>query len=151
MTNTYAMVELCALMLQRRLNAEVLAQWTQHHYGAPKGLCTEALVRWVAEAHRAPHALDRLRALEFDKYLSLPGADDSAFTRALVELRNVFARNANMAVASPPPAPARHEFRAPPANSELAEVLARLLCSQPRPAERSDDEVSDWVVLGQLL
>jgi hypothetical protein len=148
------MGELCALMLQRRLNAEVFAQWTQHHYGAPKGLCTEALGRWVAEAHRAPHALDGLRALEFDKYLSLPGAEDSAFTRALLELRNVFARNANMAMASPPPASSAHEaheFRVPPANSELAEVLARFLCSQPRPAERSDDEVSDWVVLGQLL
>ena len=79
MTNTYAMGELCTLMLQRRLNAEVFAQWVHRNYGAPLDLFPEAMVRWVAEAHKEPHPLDRLRALEFDKYLCRPGVEDSDF------------------------------------------------------------------------
>jgi hypothetical protein len=136
MNFAHAMGELCTLMLQRRLNAEIFAQWVRHHYGDPGPANCAELVRWVARHHQMPHALDRLRALEFDKYLARPGVEDSEFARALMELRNVFARNANMTtsatviLAPTCPSPRVMEFKAPPASSELAEVLARLLCGE---------------------
>lgn len=110
-----------------------------------------ALVRWVSQHHGEPRALDsaQLRAivLDFDGFLMQPGVEDSEFTRAMIRLRNVFARHAKMASPStvilseptcppePPRAqplvtdegvPASYRFDA---NSVLAEALSLLLSS----------------------
>ncbi len=119
-----------------------------------QGGVDRALVTWVKEHHGEPKSLDsaRLRAIvsDFDAFLMQPGVEDSEFTRAMIRLRNVFARHAKMAVPatvtlgpppSPPlPEPTREERIAQPlvtdehapayafdANSLLAEALSRLL------------------------
>lgn len=132
MKNTLAMSELCTLMLRRELDTESFGDWARRNYGAPPGMNSGALVYWVARYHREPTELDALRLLEFDKFLMQPDTLDSDFTRAMAELRNVFARNANRALPEtvslgPPRSPA---LDAPAAYSVLAETLARLLCAQ---------------------
>lgn len=81
-------------------------------------------------------------------FLMRPEVVDCEFTQAMIELRNVFARNANMPapktvtlgpIEVPPPP------RIPPvvctpgvaASAAVAEVLAQLLCAQQR--NRADD------------
>ena len=109
-----------------------------------------ALVRWVSQHHGEPRSLDsaRLRAigLDCDSFLMQPGVEDTEFTRAMIRLRNVFARHAKMAspatvILSDAPRPP--EPRAQPlvtdedvptsyrfdANSVLAEALSLLLSS----------------------
>lgn len=135
MKNKLAMSELSTLMLRRELTSERFSEWAQRNYGAPEGMNSGALVSWVSRAHREPTELDTLRVLEFDKFIMTPDTQDDDFTRAMIELRNVFARNANLAApatvnlgpqveSSPGPAP-----YAPAAYSVLAETLARLLCA----------------------
>jgi hypothetical protein len=99
MNSPLALTELYTLMLQRLLNAEVLAAWVRKSYGEPAEPGNAALVDWVAQ-HCAPHPLDRLRVITFDRYLMHPGVQDSEFTQTMVALRNVFARNANMETSS---------------------------------------------------
>jgi hypothetical protein len=112
-----AMGELCLLMLQHQLDADTFARWVRRYYGETRDQSSEGLVRWVATHHRRPHPLDTLRTLELDKYLRELESTDTAFTRALIELRNVFAHHANLAeaatvVLSPPiPAPVPREVR----------------------------------------
>lgn len=143
MTNSLAMGELCTLMMQRTLDSERFARWVKTHYGLPGIHGSAELVHWVAFHHQEPHPLDRLRVLEFDRFLMSPGVEDCAFTRALIVLRNVFARNANLAASTTSlPLPAgegRGEGESPqrpnlPASAELAEVLAKLLCAEGRKA-----------------
>jgi hypothetical protein len=166
MTNSSSMGELCALMMQKKLDSELFTKWVETHYGLPDIHGSAELVHWVAFHHQEPHPLDRLRVLEFDKFLTRPGVEDCEFTRSLIGLRNVFARNANMAASTTvaiddalplpakrgegqgrgaPPAAFSGQGRGegqplprrlnPPASSELAEVLARLLCAEGRKAE----------------
>ena len=153
MNNPHAMGELCTLMLYRQLDADVFARWVRRHFGDPGATYgSEALAHWVAKNHLAPHPLDKLRMLEFDQWLMRPEVEDNPFTRAMIELRNVFARHANMATAGtvkldvPPPAMERvpkpvvtpPERLPPVATSVLAETLAKLLCAQPH--EPANDE-----------
>ena len=139
MKNTLAMSELCTLMLRRELTAESFGDWARRNYGAPHGMNSSALVSWVSRYHRDPSELDALRVLEFDKFIMQPDTQDCDFTRAMIELRNVFARNANMATpetVSLGPQPVLTSQSSPPAPYEadaysvLAETLARLLCAQ---------------------
>ncbi len=64
------------------------------------GGVNRALVQWVSRHHGEPQSLDiaRLRAivLDFDTFLMQPGVEDTEFTRAMIRLRNVFARHAKM-------------------------------------------------------
>ena len=64
------------------------------------GGVNRALVQWVSRHHGEPQSLDlaRLRTivLDFDTFLMQPGVEDTEFTRAMIRLRNVFARHANM-------------------------------------------------------
>lgn len=140
MNNKLAMSELCTLMLRRELTAERFGEWARRNYGAPDGMNSGALVYWVSRYHREPSELDALRVLEFEKFIMQPDTQDDDFTRAMIELRNVFARNANMAAPAtvslgpPPPAALVEQSRPPPpyapaAYSVLAETLARLLCA----------------------
>jgi hypothetical protein len=95
-----AMGELCRLMMQHQLDADSFARWVRRYYRPPALVdqSSAGLVKWVARHHAEPHPLDTLRVLEFDHYLIMaPDAQDSAFMRAMIELRNVFARNANLA------------------------------------------------------
>ena len=94
-----AMGELCTLMLLRQLNSDSFARWVRRYYGEPKDQSSAGLVRLVAKHHEQPHPLDTLRVLEFDRYLQGQEIRDSGFKRAMLELRNVFARNANIAPA----------------------------------------------------
>ena len=139
MKNKLAMSELCTLMLRRELTAESFGDWARRNYGAPHGMNSGALVCWVSRYHREPSELDGLRVLEFDKFIMQPDTQDCDFTRAMIELRNVFARNANMATpetVSLGPQPVLTSQSLPPAPyasdaySVLAETLARLLCEQ---------------------
>ena len=144
MTNSVSMGELCALMMQQRLDSELFTEWVERHYGLPDIHGSAELVHWVAFHHQEPHPLDRLRVLEFDKFLTRSGVEDCEFTRALIELRNVFARNANMAASTSvdldsTKAPAiadqnKPPALRPPASAEFAEVLAKLLCAESRKA-----------------
>lgn len=139
MTNSLALGELCTLMMQQKLDSELFTRWVEAHYGLPDLHGSAELVHWVAFHHQEPHPLDRLRVLEFDKFLTRPGVEDCEFTRALIALRNVFARNANMAASTTvaldaPNARGEGKRLSPPASSELAEVLARLLCAEGRKA-----------------
>jgi hypothetical protein len=112
MNVSQAMGELCTLMLQHQLTADTFARWVRRYYGAPREQGSEGLVRWVARHHAQPHPLDTLRVLEFDKFLRDEPSMDFGFRLAMVELRNVFARNANFAgfttVSAYPTASARH-------------------------------------------
>ena len=157
MNNPHAMGELCTLVLYRQLDADVFARWVRRHFGDPGPLLgSEALAQWVAKNHLAPHPLDKLRVLEFDQWLMRPDVEDSPFTRAMIELRNMFARHANMATpetvkidAPPAPLAARVEPAVTPpperiaatANSVLAETLAKLLCAQRREAANDQAEI----------
>jgi hypothetical protein len=100
MTNSLAMSELCTLMMQRRLDEDLFTSWVDKHYGLPPLHGSADLAHWVAFHHQEPHPLDRLRVLEFDRFLIRPGVEDCEFTRALMGLRNLFARNANMAAST---------------------------------------------------
>lgn len=128
-----AMGELCMLMMQHQLDADSFARWVRRYYGVPADQSSEGLVRWVAKHHVEPHPLDTLRVLEFDHYLIMaPDAQDSAFMRAMIELRNVFARNANLAtpatVSLNPTVPAEPvPPRTPEPAPSAAEALAGLL------------------------
>lgn len=59
-----------------------------------------ALAQWVSRYHGEPQSLDMqcLRAIvrDFDTFLMQPGVEDTQFTRSMIQLRNVFARHANM-------------------------------------------------------
>ena len=119
------------------VDADSFAVWVRRYYGAPADQSSQGLVQWVAKHHVEPHPLDTLRVLEFDHYLIMaPDAQDSAFMRAMIELRNVFARNANMAtpatVSLNPTVAADPEIqRTPEPAPSAAEALAQLLCSPP--------------------
>ena len=153
MTNSIAMGELCTLMMQKRLDQDLFTKWVETHYGLPDLHGSADLAHWVAFHHQEPHPLDRLRVLEFDKFLTRPGVEDCEFTRALISLRNLFARNANMAasatVSLPQPkgeswgegVPLSPQRANPPASAELAEVLAQLLCAEGRKAEGARAEL----------
>lgn len=142
MTHANAMSDLCALMLQQKLDAFTFAEWVNWHYGDPGAVGSVELARWVAKNHPEPHPLDSLRVLEFDAFLRRRDVQDCEFTRAMIELRNVFARHANMAMpatvalGAENPAPVAPQ-RAPPPKlqvnpeASVAEVFARLLCSVP--------------------
>jgi hypothetical protein len=99
MKTSLGMGELCLLMLQHQLSADTFARWVRRYYGVAKDQSSEGLARWVGTHHREPHPLDTLRTLELEKYLRELDSPDSGFTRAVVELRNVFARHANLAAA----------------------------------------------------
>jgi len=64
------------------------------------GGADNALTQWVSRYHGEPQSLDTacLRAIvvDFDTLLMRPGVEDTRFTRAMIHLRNVFARHANM-------------------------------------------------------
>ena len=90
-----ALTELYTLMLQRLLTPEVFVQWVHKSYGEPAAQGSDALVLWVAQ-HCEPQPIDGLRVHAFDKYLLKSGMRDPEFTRTIVALRNVFARNAKM-------------------------------------------------------
>lgn len=155
MTNSASMGELCALMVQQRLDSELFTKWVETHYGLPDIHGSAELVHWVAFHHQEPHPLDRLRVVEFDKFLTRPGVEDCEFTRSLIALRNVFARNANMAASTSveldsakAPAIADQNKPAalrPPASAEFAEVLAKLLCAEGRKAASERSELVDAV------
>ena len=141
MNNPHAMGELCTLMLYRQLDADVFARWVRRHFGEPGAMGSEALAKWVAKNHLTPHPLDSLRVLEFDQWLMRPEVEDGPFTRAMIELRNVFARHANMATPetvsldSAPFVEVTVEPVSPPpieAKDDPAAVLAKLLCAQGR-------------------
>ena len=100
MNTGLGMGELCLLMLQHQLNADTFARWVRRYYGVSKDQSSEGLARWVGRHHLDPHPLDTLRTLELEKYLRELEAPDSGFARGLIELRNVFARHANLAVAA---------------------------------------------------
>lgn len=91
------MGELCTLMLLRQLTSDSFARWVRRYYGEPRDQSSEGLARLVAKHHVQPHPLDTLRVLEFDRYLQAQDISDLGFKRAMLELRNVFARNANIA------------------------------------------------------
>jgi hypothetical protein len=146
MTTANAMGELCMLMLQRALSPERFEHWVLKYYGDPGQRDSLSLVRWVARHHTKPTVLDRLRVHEFDMFLMRPEVVDCAFTNALIELRNVFARNANMAapvtvtldpVEVGPPRISPVMSKPAAAAGSVAEVLAQLLCAQSR-AEPDD-------------
>jgi hypothetical protein len=115
-----------------------------------QGGVDRALVRWVSQHHGEPQSLDsaRLKAivLDFDTFLMQPGVEDTEFTRAMIRLRNVFARHAKMSAPTtviladerkpepPRPQPLVIDEDIPTtyrfdANSVLAEALSRLLSS----------------------
>ena len=74
-----AISELCALMATGELTADTFDQWVR--VAGPLGL------------PRSPE-LARLRVRQFDAFLMQPGIEDCRFVRALIGLRNVFARHA---------------------------------------------------------
>ncbi|MDP1825491.1 MAG: hypothetical protein Q8L48_19690 [Archangium sp.] len=76
-----AISELCALMATGELTAEVFDEWVSR--AGPLG------------APRSPE-LARLRVRQFDAFLMQPGTEDWRFSRALIGLRNVFARHAHL-------------------------------------------------------
>lgn len=152
-TNAQAMSELCMLLQYRQLTADTFARWVHRYYGDPGAVGSHALVKWVSKRF-PPHPVDRLRVIEFDLFLMGPEIEDCEFTRAMIDLRNVFARSANMATpqtvtleppaqsAPPPPVPAQ---RAPPpvtVRGAPAEVLAQLLCAQGRGRATQENELS---------
>lgn len=73
--------ELCALMATGALTADIFHQWALH--AGPLG------------EPRSPE-LARLRVRQFDAFLMRPEMDDCRFSRALIGLRNVFARFAHL-------------------------------------------------------
>lgn len=108
-----AMGELATLMVHQQLNADTFALWVRRYYGEPRDPSSMGLVQLVAQHHTEPHPLDTLRMLEFEKFLRELDGAETCFIEAMVEMRNLFARNANMAVAAtvslstapPPPVP----------------------------------------------
>jgi hypothetical protein len=128
-----AMGELATLMVHQQLNADTFARWVRRYYGEPRDQSSLGLVQLVARHHTEPHPLDTLRMLEFDKFLRELDGAESSFIEAMVELRNVFARNANLAVSAtvslsaplPPPVPSE-----PPTQLPEAEALGELLGSE---------------------
>lgn len=144
--NPQAMSELWMLLQYRQLTADTFARWVSRYYGDGGAMGSMALVEWVSK-RLAPHPVDRLRVIEFDMFLMGPDIQDCEFTRAMIELRNVFARSANMAIpetvtleptlveATPTPVvPAPVEPPPTPMalGADPSEVLARLLCAQGR-------------------
>lgn len=124
-----AMGELATLMVHQQLNADTFARWVRRYYGEPRDQSSSGLVKLVAQHHTEPHPLDTLRMLEFDKFLRELDGAETGFIEAMVELRNVFARNANLAVSatvnlSAPPVPQPDPTLPVPANLEaLGELL----------------------------
>ena len=127
-----AMGELATLMVHQQLNADTFAKWARRYYGEPRDPSSLGLVKMVARFHTEPHPLDTLRMLEFDKFLRELDGAETGFIEAMVELRNVFARNANLAVSAtvslsapmPPPVPSE-----PPTALPEARALGKLLGS----------------------
>lgn len=95
MNHANAMIDLCMLMMQRQLTSDSFAKWARRYFDAPSDQPSEVLVRFVSH-HLEPAPLDGLRALEFDHFLMQPDVEDCEFTRAMIDLRNVFARHANL-------------------------------------------------------
>lgn len=76
-----AISELCALMATGELSADTFHQWARGAgpLGVPRSL-----------------ELARLRVRQFDTWLRQPGIEDCKFIRALIGMRNVFARHASL-------------------------------------------------------
>ena len=142
--NAQAMSELCMLLQYRQLTSDTFARWVNRYFGDPGALGSMALVEWLSK-RLPPHPVDRLRVIEFDMFLMGPEIQDCEFTRAMIELRNVFARSANMAIPATvtlepaavdlaPAEPAPLPPAPPPVTlgADASEVLARLLCAQGR-------------------
>ena len=47
MTNSISMGELCALMMQRKLDSELFTKWVETHYGLPDIHGSAELVHWA--------------------------------------------------------------------------------------------------------
>jgi hypothetical protein len=90
---TEAMDELCALMEQRRLCPEAFAHWVTRHSDL---LWVEAHPQFQAEPCSQESARRRVR--QFDAFLMQPGVEPCRFTRAIIAMRNVFARHAGLAL-----------------------------------------------------
>ena len=126
------MGELAMLMVHQQLNADTFARWVRRYYGEPRDPSSMGLVKLVAQHHTEPHPLDTLRMLEFEKFLRELDGAETCFIEAMVEMRNLFARNANLAVAAtvslsappPPPVPVQE-----PSVLVKAEALGALLGS----------------------
>lgn len=76
-----AISELCALMAIGELTPAAFDDWVQR--AGPLGV------------PRSPEVA-RLRVRQFDAFLMQPGIEDCRFSRALIGLRNVFARYAHL-------------------------------------------------------
>ena len=93
MVTTEAIDELCALMEQRRLSPEVFAGWVTQHSAL---LWVKSHPQFRAEPCSAETARNRVR--QFDSFLMQPGVEQCRFTRAIIGMRNVFARYAGLAM-----------------------------------------------------
>jgi hypothetical protein len=134
MKRSQAMGELAMLMVHQQLNADTFARWVRRYYGEPRDPSSMGLVKLVAQHHTEPHPLDTLRMLEFEKFLRELDGAETCFIEAMVEMRNLFARNANMAVAATvnlsAPLPAPPVTIDQPAAPARAEALGALLGSE---------------------
>ena len=87
------MDELCELMAQQRLTREVFADWVQRN---SSWLRVEEHPQFRAEPSSLESARRRVR--QFDAFLMQPGVENCRFTRAIIDMRNIFARYAGMAL-----------------------------------------------------
>ena len=105
------------------------------------GGVNRALVQWVSKHHGEPTSLDatRLRAIvfDFDMFLMQPGVEDSEFTRAIIRLRNVFARHAKM---SAPATVSRGPRPSPTGQVITPSAPAAQVDLEPLPAEDEEEE-----------
>lgn len=85
------MDELCELMTQQRLSIETFDAWVVRN---SEYLLVDDDPEFGAEPSSEESARRRVRM--FDAFLMQPGVENCRFTRAIIGMRNVFARHAGM-------------------------------------------------------